>query len=113
MKISTDRLKQIIKEEIQRVTEGDPVATASDIDPEGLSYEDDLVHGELDASVPWDSKSPEERLLSLIHAGEELRKRLKGGETVEEVYELLNLEEDPKISDIIRNMITPLASLYS
>ncbi len=51
--------------------------------------------------------------MSLIHAGEELRKRLKGGETVEEVYELLNLEEDPKISDIIRNMITPLASLYS
>ena len=106
MKLTNNSLKRLIKEEFKKVLQ-----EAEDIDPESLSDED--VFPPETGRGAWEGKSPEGKLLSLIQGAEELSKRLKGGESVEEIYNLLGLEEDPKISELIKNMTTPFASLYS
>jgi len=106
MKLTNNSLKRLIKEEFKKVLQ-----EAEDIDPESLSDED-VLPPETGRGA-WEGKSPEGKLLSLIQGAEELSKRLKGGESVEEIYNLLGLEEDPKISELIKNMTTPFASLYS
>ena len=88
MKLSKARLKQIIKEEIDDIAAGE----------------------ELGTTEPVFDTSPEGKLLNLIHAGEILSKQ---GSTAEEIAAKLKIGDDKEVVELIRQLITPDASLAS
>lgn len=88
MKLTKARLKQIIKEEIEDIAAGE----------------------ELGTTEPVFDTSPEGKLLNLIRAGEILSKQ---GTTAEEIAAGLGVADDEEVIELIRQLITPGASLAS
>ena len=88
MKLTKARLKQIIKEEIEDIAAGE----------------------ELGTTEPVFDTSPEGKLLNFIRAGEILSKQ---GTTAEEIAAGLGVADDEEVIELIRQLITPGASLAS
>ena len=88
MKLTKARLKQIIKEEIESISDEDVLGT------------DRPQH---------DVGSPEQQLLSLMHAGEKL-----AAMDAQQIAEFLKqFKGDEKVLELVQQLITPGASLAS
>lgn len=85
-----------------------------DVDPDSISEYlagDDHPTGGLEDTVS--SQTPEERLIRMLLASDEMAKRYGREMTPEEVAEDLGVADDEEIVSLIEKVMTPGASLYS
>lgn len=85
-----------------------------DVDPDSISEYlagDEHPTGGLEDTVS--SQTPEERLIEMLLASDEMAKRYGRRMTPEEVAEDLGVAEDEEVVSLIKKVMTPGASLYS